>query len=127
VSRARDRITLEDYSRNTVENAVYSKAIVPKPGERWLLVTSAYHMPRAIAVFRKAGFPVEPVQSIGAHVENALHPFAAVPHRAQLGAVSSGSPRGPLKAVAVARLSMGAKPDEGTQPRISPGSRGGLS
>jgi uncharacterized SAM-binding protein YcdF (DUF218 family) len=41
---ARDRITLEDHSRNTVENAVYSKAIVqPDPGERWLLVTSAYH------------------------------------------------------------------------------------
>jgi uncharacterized SAM-binding protein YcdF (DUF218 family) len=73
VSRARDRITLEDYSRNTVENAVYSKAIVPKPGERWLLVTSAYHMPRAIAVFRKAGFPVEPVQSIGAHVASKMH------------------------------------------------------
>jgi uncharacterized SAM-binding protein YcdF (DUF218 family) len=47
---ARSRITLEDRSRNTVENAVFSKAIVqPKPGERWLLVTSAYHMPRAIS------------------------------------------------------------------------------
>jgi uncharacterized SAM-binding protein YcdF (DUF218 family) len=58
---ARSRITLEDRSRNTLENAVFSKAIVqPKPGERCLLVTSAYHMPRAIGVFRKAGFPVEP-------------------------------------------------------------------
>jgi DUF218 domain len=38
-----------------------TKAIVePKRGDRWLLVTSAYHMPRAIGVFRKAGFPVEP-------------------------------------------------------------------
>src|SRR5262249_50874328 len=55
------RIILEDRSRNTLENAVFSKAIVqPKPGERWLLVTSAYHMPRAIGVFREAGFPVEP-------------------------------------------------------------------
>jgi len=58
---ARSRIILEDRSRNTLENAVFSKAIVqPKPGERWLLVTSAYHMPRAIGVFRKAGFAVEP-------------------------------------------------------------------
>jgi uncharacterized SAM-binding protein YcdF (DUF218 family) len=58
---APSRIILEDRSRNTLENAVFSKAIVqPKPGERWLLVTSAYHMPRAIGVFRKAGFPVEP-------------------------------------------------------------------
>jgi len=78
---ARDRITLEDHSRNTVENAVYSKAIVqPKPGERWLLVTSAYHMPRAIGVFRKAGFPVEPypVDWRTRGVEDALHPFATV-------------------------------------------------
>src|SRR5262249_37096678 len=58
---ARSRITLEDRARNTVENAFLSRALAqPKAGERWLLVTSAYHMPRAIGVFRKAGFPVEP-------------------------------------------------------------------
>ncbi len=57
---APDRITAEDQSRNTVENAVFSRLIAqPKPGERWLLVTSAFHMPRAMAVFRAAGFPVE--------------------------------------------------------------------
>jgi uncharacterized SAM-binding protein YcdF (DUF218 family) len=55
-----DRITAEEQSRNTVENAVFSRLIAdPKPGERWLLVTSAFHMPRAMAVFRAAGFPVE--------------------------------------------------------------------
>jgi uncharacterized SAM-binding protein YcdF (DUF218 family) len=54
------RIMLESRSRNTAENAVYSKALAaPKPGERWLLVTSAMHMPRAIGAFREAGFPVE--------------------------------------------------------------------
>ena len=53
-------LTLEDRSRNTAENAVYSKALAaPKPGERWLLVTSAYHMPRAVGAFRKAGFEVD--------------------------------------------------------------------
>jgi uncharacterized SAM-binding protein YcdF (DUF218 family) len=78
---ARSRITLEDRSRNTVENAVFSKAIVqPRPGERWLLVTSAYHMPRAIGAFRKAGFPVEPypVDWRTRRAEDGLRPFATI-------------------------------------------------
>ncbi len=55
-----ERVLVEDRSRNTAENAEFSKAVAkPKPGERWLLVTSAFHMPRAIGCFRKAGFPVE--------------------------------------------------------------------
>lgn len=54
------RMVAEDRSRNTIENAVFSKRLAnPKPGERWLLITSAYHMPRSIGVFRKAGFEVE--------------------------------------------------------------------
>lgn len=58
---ARERITAEDRSRNTIENAVFSKDLAQhKPGERWLLVTSAAHMPRAIGVFRRVGFEVEP-------------------------------------------------------------------
>jgi uncharacterized SAM-binding protein YcdF (DUF218 family) len=57
---AHDRITAEEQSRNTVENAVFSRLLAqPKPGERWLLITSAYHMPRAVAAFRAAGFAVE--------------------------------------------------------------------
>ena len=56
----RERIVLESRARNTVENAVLTRALVqPKPSERWLLVTSAHHMPRSVGVFRKAGFPVE--------------------------------------------------------------------
>ncbi|HCH32340.1 MAG TPA: YdcF family protein [Oceanospirillaceae bacterium] len=55
------RITLESESRNTVENAVLSKQLVkPKVGQRWLLVTSAFHMPRSLAVFCKAGWPMLP-------------------------------------------------------------------
>ena len=57
---AHDRITAEEQSRNTIENAAYSRLVAqPKPGERWLLVTSAFHMPRSIAAFRAAGFAVE--------------------------------------------------------------------
>ena len=56
-----ERIQIEEQSRNTVENAVFSRLIAqPKPGERWLLVTSAYHMPRSVGAFRKAGFAIEP-------------------------------------------------------------------
>jgi len=56
----RARVILESRSRNTAENAAFSKKMAqPKPGERWLLVTSAVHMPRAIGCFRRAGFPVE--------------------------------------------------------------------
>ena len=56
-----DRLILEDKSRNTYENAVFSRNLVePKPGETWLLVTSAFHMPRAKALFDKAGFPTVP-------------------------------------------------------------------
>ena len=57
---ARTRLIMERRSRNTEENAEFSKALAaPKSGERWLLVTSAFHMPRAIGLFRKAGFAVE--------------------------------------------------------------------
>jgi uncharacterized SAM-binding protein YcdF (DUF218 family) len=57
----KSRLTMERRSRNTIENVEFSKALVaPKPGERWLLVTSGYHMPRSVGLFRKAGFPVEP-------------------------------------------------------------------
>jgi uncharacterized SAM-binding protein YcdF (DUF218 family) len=57
---SRDRLILERQSRNTFENAEFSKTVAtPKPGERWLLVTSAFHMPRSIGVFRKVGFTVE--------------------------------------------------------------------
>jgi uncharacterized SAM-binding protein YcdF (DUF218 family) len=55
------RLILEDKSRNTVENAQFSKAAVtPKAGDTWLLVTSASHMPRAMGTFRAAGFDVQP-------------------------------------------------------------------
>lgn len=57
---AKERLATERLSRNTVENAEFVKQVAnPKPGEHWLLVTSAFHMPRSIGLFRKAGFKVE--------------------------------------------------------------------
>lgn len=57
---APERVLLESGSRTTAENATFTRDLVsPKPGERWLLVTSAFHMPRSVGVFRAAGFDVE--------------------------------------------------------------------
>jgi uncharacterized SAM-binding protein YcdF (DUF218 family) len=55
------RIIEEDGSRNTDENVQLTKQLVePQPGDTWLLVTSAFHMPRSVGIFRKAEFPVVP-------------------------------------------------------------------
>lgn len=54
---APQRILIEDQSRNTVENAVFTYDLAqPQPGERWGIVTSAFHMPRAMGTFRAAGW-----------------------------------------------------------------------
>ena len=56
---APERIVVEARSLTTWENAVETQRVLaPKPGERFLLVTSAMHMPRSIGVFRRAGFDV---------------------------------------------------------------------
>lgn len=56
-----DRMLLEDRSRDTAENAAFSLARAqPRPGEVWLLVTSANHMPRADGCFRHLGWNVVP-------------------------------------------------------------------
>jgi uncharacterized SAM-binding protein YcdF (DUF218 family) len=53
------RILLEERSRNTWENATETRRLLgPAASGRWLLVTSAAHMPRSIGVFRQAGFDV---------------------------------------------------------------------
>ncbi len=53
------RLKLEDRSRNTFENAVLSaKVLQPKPRQKWILVTSAFHMPRAKALFEAQGFEI---------------------------------------------------------------------
>ncbi|TAK49182.1 MAG: YdcF family protein [Xanthobacteraceae bacterium] len=85
---APERITLEDRSRTTAENAVFAlKAAAPGEGERWLLVTSAHHMPRAMAAFQGAGFTVEayPVDWRTRGWDDALIPF----HRVSTGLARS--------------------------------------
>jgi uncharacterized SAM-binding protein YcdF (DUF218 family) len=53
------RVTFEDRSRNTWQNAILTRELItPGPDEVWWLITSAYHMPRAVGAFRQAGFRV---------------------------------------------------------------------
>ena len=78
---AKERVVLEDKSRDTDENARFTRDLLqPKPAERWLIVTSAHHMPRSIGVFRAAGFPVEafPVDYRTRGAIDLLRPFASV-------------------------------------------------
>lgn len=57
---ARNRIMIDSASRTTFENATRVRDLVqPQPGQRWLLVTSAWHMPRSVGAFRAVGFDVE--------------------------------------------------------------------
>jgi uncharacterized SAM-binding protein YcdF (DUF218 family) len=54
------RLIVEGKSEDTYENAQFSGALMkPKPDERWILITSAYHMPRAVGCFRRAGFRID--------------------------------------------------------------------
>src|SRR5262249_677038 len=61
----RERVTMEKRSRNTFENALYSRELIrPNSNERWLLVTARLDMAGAIGWFRRVGFKVEgyPIQ-----------------------------------------------------------------
>ena len=56
-----EALWLEEASFNTYENALLSKPILEAQGaDRVILVTSALHMPRAVAIFRKQGIEVVP-------------------------------------------------------------------
>lgn len=50
-----DAIQLEEAATNTYENLVFSKRLLTDETARTWLVTSAYHMPRAMAVARRLG------------------------------------------------------------------------
>ena len=55
------RVTFERNSRNTYENAVLSLELVkPDPTEKWILITTSWHMPRAVGIFCKIGWLVIP-------------------------------------------------------------------
>lgn len=54
-------LTLEDRSQNTYENALFTRALPGLDAQKpWLLLTSAWHMPRSLGTFKKAGWNVTP-------------------------------------------------------------------
>ena len=90
-----DRLILEDESRDTYENAQFLKDKLTRdgdlgPGKRWLLITSAYHMPRAMGAFRQAGFEIE-AWPVDYRTRGAARPDAAV--RQSVGRVAPGRRR----------------------------------
>lgn len=56
-----ERLLIEDKARNTAENAMYSRKLVDlQANETWIVITTAYHMPRAIGVFCQQDWSVIP-------------------------------------------------------------------
>ena len=60
VNVKKDRMIIESQSRNTHENFLLMKPVLPKLKGKYLLVTSAYHMPRAVGVARRQKINVIP-------------------------------------------------------------------
>ncbi len=61
VGIAKKRLILEDQSQDTAENAIYTQKILGQRADKpWLLVTSAFHLPRAVGAFHRAGMTVIP-------------------------------------------------------------------
>lgn len=67
-----NRVLYEEQSRNTYENAALSKPLAnPQPGETWILVTQALHVPRSVGAFRTVGWEVTPYSEVyrfGRHI-----------------------------------------------------------
>jgi uncharacterized SAM-binding protein YcdF (DUF218 family) len=95
------QLVVEARATNTFENALFAKRVaVPRSGDRWVLVTSALHMPRAIGTFSAQGFAVEPWPTYdcpGVHA--VLHEFLGLLVYHVLGRTSSffPSPQNPLR------------------------------
>ncbi|EKE08959.1 MAG: protein of unknown function DUF218 [uncultured bacterium] len=85
------RVVFEQNSKNTKENALQSALLLhPKPDEKWVLMTSAYHLPRSVGLFRKAGFNVIPFP-VDYHTTGKYEPWFFLGLRLNLEAWAAGS------------------------------------
>ncbi|MGB0733874.1 MAG: YdcF family protein, partial [Pontibacterium sp.] len=55
-----EQVYFEGRSRNTFENAIYADEVFDKSKGTYLLVTSAFHVPRSVAVFQAQGWSIAP-------------------------------------------------------------------
>lgn len=70
------RLVIETRSTTTFENARFAAELLrPMPGQRWVLVTDAWHMPRAAALFESAGFHVLPAPLFHPGEHPRMHPL----------------------------------------------------
>ncbi|TCS64373.1 YdcF family protein [Varunaivibrio sulfuroxidans] len=84
------RVMFETRARNTAENVRYSYELAtPNRSETWILITSAYHMPRALGVFREKGWRVIPYP-VDYRTDPQASPFAQfnVTHNLRLTALA---------------------------------------
>lgn len=76
-----DSILIEGKARNTFENAVFTGKLMDegKIARKIILVTSACHMPRSVAIFKKAGFEVIPAPADFLIEDKAYNWFSLLP------------------------------------------------
>lgn len=84
-----ENFVFEGRSRTTYENMTYSRALIhPQPVDKWLLVTSAHHLPRAMAVFKSGGWNVIPYpagyQTMGEYVYSPSLDFSGNVYKFQI-------------------------------------------
>lgn len=83
-----EKIIREDQAQNTYQNALYSWPLLAEAGaSKILLVTSAYHMKRSLAIFQKMGFEVSPF-SVDSRKLATEFPLNLLPSLSAFGAVS---------------------------------------
>ena len=89
-----EAVLVESASRNTYENAVKSLTLARTHGfQTFVLVTSAVHMPRAAAIFRKAGYTSQgrtlALWPVDTQANRVPFPFSAVPDPISLTTVQA--------------------------------------
>jgi uncharacterized SAM-binding protein YcdF (DUF218 family) len=73
-------ILYEERSRNTYENALYSKELAkPEAGENWIVITSGYHLPRTMGIFEQLDWPVIPY-ACDQKTDGTYSPFERMPN-----------------------------------------------